>query len=56
METVNLFFGCRKQEQTLIRLKNMYEGYDISDPTKVKKAAGLWKKIGCPYQRSTGII
>ncbi len=42
-------YKARKQK---LPLKDLYEGYDVSDITRALKAATLWGKLGSPYQQA----
>ena len=45
-------FWLKKARGRFLPLKEVYEGYDISNSEKAKKAARLWKEIGCSYNEA----
>jgi ATP/maltotriose-dependent transcriptional regulator MalT len=45
-------FWLQKARGQSLSLKEIYEGYDISNSAKAEKAAMLWKEIGCPYNEA----
>jgi len=49
-------FWLQKARGQSLPLKEIYEGYDISDYAKTKKAAILWRKTGCPYNEALALF
>jgi DNA-binding CsgD family transcriptional regulator len=45
-------FWLQKARGQSLLLKEVYEGYDISDFAKAGKAARVWEKKGCPYNEA----
>jgi DNA-binding CsgD family transcriptional regulator/tetratricopeptide (TPR) repeat protein len=49
-------FWLQKARGKFISLKEVFEGYDITDVVKAKKAAWIWKKTGCPYNEALALF
>ena len=49
-------FWLQKARGRTLPLKEIYEGYDVSDLAKAKKAAKLWKEKGCPYNEALALF
>ena len=49
-------FWLQKARGRSLPLKEVYEGYDISDYAKAKKAALLWRKTGSPYNEALALF
>jgi DNA-binding CsgD family transcriptional regulator len=48
-------FWLKKARGRSLVLKEVYEGYDISNLAKAKKAAKSWQKIGNPYNEALAL-
>jgi len=51
-----LAFWLQKARGRYILLKEVHEGYDMSDIVKAKKAAKFWKKTGSPYNEAMALF
>ena len=52
IENSEFAFWLLKARKQHLPLKNVYEGYDVSNVKKTQKAAVLWQKLGYPYAQA----
>jgi ATP/maltotriose-dependent transcriptional regulator MalT len=48
-------FWLQKARGQSLRMTEVFQGYEISDLAKAKKAASLWKNTGCPYNEALAL-
>lgn len=51
-ENSQFAFWLFKARGQHLPLKNYYPGYLVSNVTAARRAAELWKKLGCPYEQA----
>jgi DNA-binding CsgD family transcriptional regulator/predicted ATPase len=49
-------FWLLKARKQQIRLSEFYEGYDMHNKAKALKAADLWERSACPYERALALF
>jgi DNA-binding CsgD family transcriptional regulator len=49
-------YWLAKTGKQVIQLREIYEGYDMSNLAKAHKAAALWKQLCCPYEEALALF
>jgi ATP/maltotriose-dependent transcriptional regulator MalT len=49
-------FWLLKARKQKVPLKELYEGYQVYNPTVAMKAADLWAQLGCPYEQALALF
>ena len=52
IEKSEFAFWLSKARNQDLKLKEIYEGYDLNTITKARKAAAIWMKLGSPFSES----
>jgi DNA-binding CsgD family transcriptional regulator len=52
IENSEFAYWLRKARKQQLQVKEIYEGYNVSNIKTSLKAAEIWKKSGCPYQQA----
>ncbi len=55
-ENNELAFWLLKARKQHVPLTEFYAGYQVHNNTMAKKAAGLWKHLGCPYEQALALF
>ena len=49
-------FWLMKTKKQHVSFPEFYEGYQLNNQSMARKAAGLWKELGCPYEQSLALF
>jgi DNA-binding CsgD family transcriptional regulator len=49
-------FWLLKARNQSLNTENIFEGYQTDTPKKARKAADIWKQLGCPYEQALALF
>jgi predicted ATPase/DNA-binding CsgD family transcriptional regulator len=49
------FWLCKARNQSL-NVADVFEGYQVDTSKKARKAAEIWKQLGCPYEQALALF
>jgi DNA-binding CsgD family transcriptional regulator len=55
-ENSEFAFWLEKARNQQLPLREFYEGYQLSNPSAVRKAVTVWEKSGCPYHQALALF
>jgi len=55
-ENSEFAFWLEKARNQQLPLREFYEGYQLSNPSAIRKAVTVWEKSGCPYHQALALF